>query len=89
MLVGGFTNRVVRHSVRGSVSLLRVHHSGRQIDLVASICITEVEVGALPRSQDTDDPSPERADPFEDGHPGADRRVAIATLRRTSWWEGS
>jgi len=42
--------------VRGSVSLLRVHHSDRRIDLVASICITAVEVGALPRSQDTDDP---------------------------------
>jgi len=59
VLVGGFTNRVVRHSVRGSVSLLRVHHSARRIDLVASICITAVEVGALQRSQDTDDPSPD------------------------------
>ena len=45
--------------MRGSVSLLRVHHAGRRIDLVASICITAVEVGALQRSQDTDDPSPD------------------------------
>ena len=27
--------------MRGSVSLLRVHHSGRRVDLVASICITD------------------------------------------------
>jgi hypothetical protein len=75
--------------VRHSVSLLRVHHSGRRIDLVASICITAVEVGALPRVPDTDDPLPDRADPFDDGHPGADPGVTIATVRRTSWWERS
>ena len=39
--------------MRGSVSLLRVHHSGRRIDFVASICISAVEVGALPQAQDT------------------------------------
>jgi hypothetical protein len=59
------------------------------IDLVASICIIAVEVGALPRSQDTDDPSPDRADPFDDGRLRADTGVTIATVRRTSWWEGS
>lgn len=41
------------------MSLLRVHLSGRRIDPVASICFTAVEVGALPRSHDTDDPSPD------------------------------